>query len=226
MSITLCAIMLNEECNLPTFLENVKNIFPYYVFIDGGSTDRSVELVETAGYHVHHIPFELDFGKQKNRALNLAPTKWRMFLDIDEEMSRGIKQLMREFDDSHYGNHVFAFFRDNFYNGGGLDDAPLDFPIRLFPDDVYYQGNVHEMPIYGSKTLIKFVGGRLYHRKDSYKQARANLIYELIRRGVREMPPSGEGAFSEAGRLRKVRLLPDRQIQWLDEYIEGPLLNI
>jgi 5-(carboxyamino)imidazole ribonucleotide mutase len=34
--------------------------FQEYVFVDGGSTDKSVQLVEEAGYKVHHIPFEMD----------------------------------------------------------------------------------------------------------------------------------------------------------------------
>ena len=226
MSITLCAIMLNEERNLPTFLENIKGVFPYYVFVDGGSTDQSVKLVETAGYHVYHIPFELDFGKQKNRALNLAETKWRMFLDIDETMSRGTQTMLKCMDVDKLDGVAVSFFRDNYLDGISLDDFPLDFQIRLFDDTVFYNKPIHEKPDCSEKKVLKFFAGRIYHKKDSYKQYRSNLIYELICRGVREMPPPGEGAFNENGKLRRVKLLPDRQIQVLDEYIEGPLLNI
>ncbi len=222
--ITLCSIMLNEEQYLPTFLQNIKGLFEDYIFVDGGSSDNSIALVEAEGYKVEQIPFVMDFAKQKNNALNLAKTKWRLFLDIDETMSLGIKKLIKTDIDPYY-HHVFALFRDNFLDGGGQDDYPLDIPIRLFGDDVYYEGTVHEQPIVKDKTIIKFLGGRLYHKKDSYRQFRANYIYELIRRGVKELPPADEGAFNDNGRLRKVKLLPGRKIRILDEFVEGQLLN-
>ncbi len=224
--VTWCAIRLNEELYLPKFLENVHGIFSDYVFVDGGSIDGSVRLVKEAGYKVNHIPFQLNFGKQKNNALNLAKTKWRMFMDIDEVMSQGIKELVTNFSGDSFSFHVFAFFRDNFLDGKGQDNYPLDFPVRLFDDNVFYEGAVHEQPNYGNRTLIRYLGGRLFHMKDSFRQYRANLLYELIRRGITVMPPIDEGAFNDGGKLRKVKLLPGRKIQELDEFVEGPLLNV
>ncbi len=226
-NVTLCAIMLNEEPFLPTFLENIKDVFQYYVFIDGGSVDQSVRMVEQAGYKVHQIPFQMDFGKQKNNALNLAKTKWRMVLDIDETMSRGMRLIMQFLIGSpKLENHVISFFRDNYLDGIPLDDYPLDFQIRLFDDSVYFREPVHERPYFPGKTVIKYFAGRIYHKKDSFRQARSNLLYELILRGVKEIPPPDQGAFNAYGRLRKVKLLPGRQIQMLDEYLNGPLLNV
>lgn len=224
--ITLCTIMMNEEGFLPKFLENIKDVFQDYVFIDGGSSDNSVSLVEAAGYPVFSVPFKMDFAKQKNNALALAKTKWRMVLDVDETMSKGVQEFIRTFNSSSYYHHTVCFFRDNFLDGGGQDDHPLDFPIRLFDEGVYYEGTVHEMPNYADRTVIRFLGGRLYHQKDSYRQYRANLLYELIRRGITEPPPLDEGAYNDGGRLRKVKLLPGRNIRVLDEFLDGPLLNV
>ncbi len=225
-NISLCSIILNEEYCLPTFLENVKDIFQEYIFVDGGSTDRSIELVEQSGYKVHQIPFKMDFSEQKNNALNLAKTKWRMVMDIDETMSKGTRLVMKLLvGSSKLEGHVVSFFRDNYLDGISLDDYPLDFQVRLFDDSVYFRESVHEKPYYPDKTVVKFFAGRLYHKKDNYRQARSNLLYELILRGVKEIPPMDEGIFNERGRLRKVRLLPGRKIQMLDEYLEGEILN-
>ena len=225
-NVTLCSIMLNEESFLPIFLENIKDIFQEYVFVDGGSTDRSVEFVEQAGYKVHQIPFKMDFSEQKNNALNLARTKWRMVMDIDETMSKGMRLVMQLLvGSSKLEGHVVSFFRDNYLDGISLDDYPLDFQVRLFDDSVYFQRPVHEIPYYPDKTVVKFFAGRLYHKKDSFRQYRNNLIYELILRGVREIPPMGEGIFNENGRLRKVKLWPGRKIEVLNEYLEGEILN-
>ncbi len=226
-NITLCSIMLNEESFLPIFLQNIEGVFSNYIFVDGGSTDKSIELVEQVGYKVHQIPFKMDFSEQKNNALNLAKTKWRMVMDIDETMSKGMRLVMNLLvGSSRLEGHVVSFFRDNYLDGISLDDYPLDFQVRLFDDSVYFQRSVHEVPYYPDKTVVKFFAGRLYHKKDSYRQARANILYELILRGIREIPPIDQGAFAENGRLRKVLLLPNRQFQVLDEYIDGPLLNV
>ena len=66
----------------------------------------------------------------------------------------------------------------------------------------------------------------VFSKEKNTKALVVDYYLYFICRGVREMPPPGEGAFNENGKLRRVKLLPDRQIQVLDEYIEGPLLNI
>ncbi|MBU2249195.1 MAG: glycosyltransferase [Gammaproteobacteria bacterium] len=225
--VTLCSIMLNEEQFLPQFLENVSGVFSDYIFIDGGSTDKSVQIVEEAGCKVHQIPFKMDFGMQKNNALELAKTKWRMFMDIDESLSMGLKVFFKIFKGENLPpSTILAFFRDNYMDGVVQDDFPLNFVMRLFDDTVRYEGVVHEMPQVESRTVARFFHGRLFHRKDSYRQFRANLIYDLIRRGVTELPPLDQGGFNENGRLRLVKLLPERKIEVLDEYLPGEVKNV
>jgi glycosyltransferase involved in cell wall biosynthesis len=222
----------NEVFYLPEFLKSIEGIFADYIFIDGGqdgqSDDGSIELIEKAGYAVHYKNWDYNWAETKNYGLSLVSTKWRIVLDTDEIMSRGMKKFVKEFAEGTDPIYCFAFFRDNFMDGGGQDDSPLDAPVRLFDDRVYYQGFTHEKPLLSGHKTSTFFGGRIYHRKDSYRQARTNLMIELILRGNKRIP-NNKGAFwdSEVGKLRLVNLIPEeRKIEWTNEYVEGPYLNI
>ena len=235
-NVSLVVMMYNEVFYLPSFLEGIKDVFRECIFIDGGeegnSTDGSIELVEKEGYKVYPKEFNYDWAGIKNYGLSLVKTKWRLVLDIDEIMSQGMKKFIYEFNDLSPRPDYISFFRDTYMNGGVIDAAPLDFPIRLFDERVYYQspsGTVHEQPIFSPEISIrKFWGGRLFHKKDSYRQARNNLINELVIRGLRKVPKN-RGAFwnDEKKKLQLVELVPEgRQVRYLDEFIEGPYFNI
>ncbi len=236
-NVSLITMMYNESYYLPSFLEGIKGIFADYIFVDGGedgpSDDGSIEMVEKEGYKVHQKEFNYDWAEMKNYGLNLSKTKWRLVLDTDEIMSQGMKKFVLEFNETNPGtNYVYSFFRDTYLDGGVIDAAPLDFPIRLFDEKVFYRspsGTVHEQPIYPSNAQVyKFWGGRLFHRKDSYRQARNNLLNELVLRGERKIPKN-MGMFwnTDKQKAQLVKLIPEgRKIEWLEEFVDPPYLNI
>ncbi len=235
-NVTLVVMMYNESYYLPSFLEGIKDVFSECIFVDGGedgnSDDGSIAMVEERGYKMCSKDFNYDWAGMKNFGLSLTKTKWRLVLDCDEIMSQGMRKFIFEFHEPNsVTNYVYSFFRDTYMDGGVIDAAPLDFPIRLFDDKVFYRspsGTVHEQPICPSDAQIyKFWGGRLFHKKDSYRQARNNLLNELVIRGERKVPKN-RGAFwdGERNKLRLVELIPEgRQVRWIDEWIEPPYMN-
>ena len=235
--ITLVATFYNEIYFLPSFLEGIKDAFFECIFVDGGedgaSNDGSISLIEESGHKVYHRDFDFNMAAMKNYGLNLSKTKWRLVLDTDEIMSQGMKKFIIEFNETNPSpNYCVSFFRDTYMDGGVIDAAPLDFPIRLFDERVFYKSpsdTIHEQPIIHPTTqIIRFWGGRLFHRKDSYRQAKNNLINELVLRGERKIPKN-MGAFwnTEKGKAQLVRLIPEgRKVEWLDQWIEPPYLNI
>ncbi len=230
MAITLVAIMLNEEEVLPAFLENIKGVFPHNIFVDGGSTDKSVELVEQAGYSVYYRKFDLDFASQKNFGLDLAPTQWRMILDIDETLSVGMKHLFQVINVTHEEDPLvgWSFLRDNYIDGNFIDVFPPDQQIRLISDQIKMVGRIHEKPE-TLKGYRVYDGGRLFHRKTSFQQYRANFIYEMIMQERTEAPSDigcyMEGIKGQGGRFRIVNLrhtgtniIPSNEHDLLREY--------
>ncbi|HKO46569.1 MAG TPA: glycosyltransferase, partial [Polyangiaceae bacterium] len=93
--ICLNMIVKNEVKVLPRLIRSVKDYIDYYVIVDTGSTDDTIELIrrEMAGYgiegEVHSRPW-VNFGVNRQQALELALAAnqgdWLLFIDADEEL--------------------------------------------------------------------------------------------------------------------------------------------
>jgi tetratricopeptide (TPR) repeat protein len=93
--ICLNMIVKNEVKVLPRLIRSVKDYIDYYVIVDTGSTDDTIELIrrEMTGYgiegEVHERPW-VNFGVNRQQALELAvaadKADWLLFIDADEEL--------------------------------------------------------------------------------------------------------------------------------------------
>ncbi|MBR3624131.1 MAG: glycosyltransferase family 2 protein [Selenomonadaceae bacterium] len=95
MLISACVIVKNEEKNLPTWIECVKDIADEMVIVDTGSEDNTVEIAKAAGARVYYFEWVDDFSKAKNFALSKAKGEWIIFLDADEYFAPEIKKKVR-----------------------------------------------------------------------------------------------------------------------------------
>jgi glycosyltransferase involved in cell wall biosynthesis len=84
--LSVVIIAKNEEQRLPRCLESVA-FADEVIVLDGGSTDRTVEVARANGARVETSPDWNGFGRQKNRALDLATKTWVLSLDADEELT-------------------------------------------------------------------------------------------------------------------------------------------
>ena len=88
-------IVKNEQKVLPRLFRSVKDYIDYYVIVDTGSTDSTIELIkrEMSGYGIDgevHERAWVNFGVNRQQALELAlqagKTDWLLFIDADEEL--------------------------------------------------------------------------------------------------------------------------------------------
>lgn len=86
MNVSVIVITLNEEAAIGRCLASVAWA-DEIVVVDSGSTDRTVELARAAGARVTVTTDWPGFGRQKNRALDLATGDWVLSLDADEWVS-------------------------------------------------------------------------------------------------------------------------------------------
>jgi hypothetical protein len=94
-NICLNMIVKNETKVLPRLFRSLKDCVDYYVIVDTGSTDDTIQLIkrEMAAYGIDgevHERAWVNFGVNRQQALELAVTAgkadWLLFIDADEEL--------------------------------------------------------------------------------------------------------------------------------------------
>jgi glycosyltransferase involved in cell wall biosynthesis len=91
LSVTL--ITYNEELNIRNALESVKWADELIV-VDSGSADRTTQIGREYTSKVYTMDWP-GFGRQKNRALDLATGDWVLSLDADEVVSPDLQAEIR-----------------------------------------------------------------------------------------------------------------------------------
>ena len=84
-----CLIVQNEQERLARALESVA-FCDEVIVVDGGSTDRTVEIARRAGARVIESPWP-GFAAQRNVALDVARSEWILEIDADERVSPALR---------------------------------------------------------------------------------------------------------------------------------------
>lgn len=86
MSLSIILITKNESINLVACLSTL-SFAQEWIVVDSGSTDSTVEIARRFGASVLITQDWPGFGKQKNRALDLATGDWVLSIDADERVT-------------------------------------------------------------------------------------------------------------------------------------------
>ncbi len=92
--LTACLIVQNEQRNLPGALESA-SFCDETIVVDGGSTDRTVEIARASGATVIESPWP-GFAAQRNVALDAAGGEWVLELDADERVTPRLRASIEE----------------------------------------------------------------------------------------------------------------------------------
>ena len=84
IKISACYIVKNEERNLRTSLESLKDAVDEIIIVDTGSTDGTLDIAQNFGARIFHETWQDDFSTPRNVALDYAESDWIIFLDADE----------------------------------------------------------------------------------------------------------------------------------------------
>jgi glycosyltransferase involved in cell wall biosynthesis len=129
------------------------------LILDGGSTDATLSLAEKANVTVYKQKEWLGFGKQKQKAVDLAKNDWVFVLDSDEVISGDLQKeilsaLTAQDADGYTVPRLNHFFGKPIRHGGLYPDAT----IRLFnrKKGDFTPAEVHE------KVIIKGRVGQLH----------------------------------------------------------------
>ncbi len=92
LSVTIVA--QDEERTITDVLAAVAGLADEIIFIDSGSTDRTLEIAQSFGVRFYHQDW-LGYAAQKNMALDLASGDWILSLDADEVLTPALVTEIR-----------------------------------------------------------------------------------------------------------------------------------
>src|SRR3989344_1098978 len=107
MLLSLCIATYNEGKNIHYPLESAYDFVDEVVIVDGGSTDKTVEIAKSYGKKVRIIKTDNPamFHKNKQKAIEAAHGEWILQLDEDEALSKELKDEIKVIRNQKTQNH-------------------------------------------------------------------------------------------------------------------------
>jgi len=218
-TLTVAVIALNEETHLGHLLPRLAWA-DEVVVVDGGSTDRSVDVARRSGAKVIERTFD-HFANQRNTALDASQSDWIFFIDADERPTpRLIAELgERTMNESYVGYRVpirSTIFGRRFRFSGTQDDQPLRLMRR---GSGRWGGAVHE------RFAITGAVGRLTSHLEHFtlpnvaafrRKMERYTTLEAEARLARRQPPKLHDAWLRPG------LELFRRLIWKQGWLDGP----
>jgi len=146
MKLSLCIAVYNEEKNLHYPLDSAYDFVDEVVIVDGGSTDKTIQIAKSYGKKVRIINSDnpVMFHKNKQKAIEAAQGEWILQLDADEELSEDLKKEIQvitnsnEFHESNSSYSAYQIPRKNWFLTGFLMKGGQypDYTIRLYKNGI------------------------------------------------------------------------------------------
>ena len=150
--ISIVIITLNNEKYIENAIKSA-SFADEVLVLDSGSTDNTCKIAKELGARVEYQKW-LGFGKQKQKAVNLAKNRWIFVLDSDEvitkELQNEIKEVLKDPKyDAYEVPRLNYFFKKPIKHGGLYPDKT----IRLFDKTKarFSEDEVHEKVIVNEK---------------------------------------------------------------------------
>lgn len=124
----------NEESNIASCLESVKDLASEIVVVDGTSKDKTVEIAQKYGAKVKVTDNPPIFHINKQKALDMATGDWILQLDADEHVSSALAEEIKKVVDGESEYNGYWIPRKNYFLGRFLTKGGQypDYTIRLY----------------------------------------------------------------------------------------------
>jgi len=147
----------NEEKNLASCLDSVKDIADEIIIVDGTSKDKTVEIAKKYGASIKVTTNPTNFHINKQKAIDMATKDWILQLDADEhvspELKEEIKQILEKKTEEFNG---YWMPRKNWFLGRFLVKGGQypDYTLRFYKNGKgrLPQKDVHEQAVVEGKV--------------------------------------------------------------------------
>lgn len=95
-TISVVLATFNEEKNLPGCLESVKDLADEIVVVDGGSSDKTIEIAKQYKAKTKITTNPPIFHINKQKAIDMAKKDWILQLDADERVTKALAKEIKE----------------------------------------------------------------------------------------------------------------------------------
>ncbi len=159
LDISVALAVLNEEKNIKKCLDSVSGLASEIVVVDGGSTDKTKEILGKFQARILVTDNPKIFHINKQKALEMATRKWILQLDADEVIS---EELKKEIIDMKDDGLIDGYYipRKNYFLGSFLKKGGQypDYTLRLYRNGKakFPCKTVHEqVTLNGNSTYLK-----------------------------------------------------------------------
>lgn len=151
IKLSVALAVYNEQANIKTVLDSVKDIADEIIVVDGTSTDGTAAIAASLGAKVITEPNKTNFHINKKIAIDACQGEWILQLDADERVSTMLGKEIRALvtgDQTHVQDAYYLkrrnYFLGRWLNKGGVYPDPV---IRLFRRGKFQlpTENVHEL---------------------------------------------------------------------------------
>ncbi len=164
-NVSICIIGKNEEKNIENCLKSIPKEEFEIIYVDTGSTDKTVALAEKYTDNIFHFKWIDDFSAARNFSLQQASNDWILVLDCDESITECNVLQIQQFTSSN-PTDVGLIFRTNVTGEEETSNISYDLVKRLFNRKHYhYEGTIHEQVVSNndSEGTTKTIPLNLYH---------------------------------------------------------------
>ena len=142
-------ICKNEEEMLPAMFESIKGV-DEIIFLDTGSTDKSIEIAKSYGAKIFEDPWIDDFSNSRNSCMKHATGEWHLIIDADEILDTPMERIRNMLNLGIIKQKAYDLILFDVQTGVERNEQPR--LIRNKPD-IWYFGAVHNLPRYFPEGL-------------------------------------------------------------------------
>lgn len=132
--ISIALAVFNEEENLRSCLESVKDFAGEIVIVDGGSLDKTLDIAKEFGAKIIQTSNPPVFHINKNKAIDAASGDWVLQLDADEVVTEELAEEIKKVTNLKSDINGYWIPRKNFFLGRFLTKGGQypDYTLRLY----------------------------------------------------------------------------------------------
>ena len=181
--LTLVFITMNEEHLIESFIKHARRFVNSIKMVDGGSTDRTVQLARPLVDGLEVVNFNGHFSNQKNNAIRMSSSDWTIVLDPDEKLPDKVIEKIPEFINSNEYD-CYSFPRKELLDNKENTKIYPDYQDRLFRTYCRYVRPVHhELVGFKNRCILPVDQGMdIIHSKYSTRHSVRNVAYRYFQK--------------------------------------------